>query len=85
MFKNRIFALHLHDNDTSKDQHLLPFDGSLNWKETIKHLKEANYDGPISLESCYRNDYLNQSVEDFYKLSYQKAQELKELFEDKNL
>ena len=25
-FKNKIFAIHLHDNDQSDDQHLLPFD-----------------------------------------------------------
>ena len=29
-FKNKFFAVHLHDNDKSDDQHLLPFDGTIN-------------------------------------------------------
>ena len=29
MFKNKIFAVHLHDNDKSDDVHLLPFDGTM--------------------------------------------------------
>ena len=32
-FKNRIFAVHLHDND----QNLLPFDGTIDWNKTIKN------------------------------------------------
>ena len=36
-FKNRIFAVHLHDNDQSDDQHLLPFDGTIDWNKTIKN------------------------------------------------
>ena len=31
-FKDRIFAVHLHDNDKSSDLHLLPFDGTIDWK-----------------------------------------------------
>ena len=30
-FGHRLVALHLHDNDKSKDQHLLPFDGTIDW------------------------------------------------------
>lgn len=76
MFNGKIFALHLHDNDKSEDQHLLPFDGTMDWQNVAQKLKQANYSGPITLESCYRNDYLKMPVEDFYKLSYQKAKNL---------
>ena len=34
-FKNRIFAVHLHDNDKSDDLHLLPFDGTIDWNYVI--------------------------------------------------
>ena len=76
-FKNKIWAVHLHDNDKSKDQHLLPFDGTIDWNYYETKLNEANYTGPVTLESCYRNEYLKLSLEDFYKLSLERAKQLK--------
>ena len=76
MFKNKIFAVHLHDNDKTKDAHLLPFDGTIDWKELSKNLKNANYKGPVTLESCYDNNYLELSLDDFYKLSLEKAKKI---------
>lgn len=81
-FKNRIFAVHLHDNDKSDDLHLIPFDGTLNWESVIKNLKENNYDGPITLELCYRNEYLDMSIEEFYKKGYEIGEKLREMFEN---
>ena len=81
-FKDRIFAVHLHDNDKSDDLHLLPFDGTIDWKDVIKKLKECNYNGPVTLELCYRYDYLNMSLEDFYKKGYTIGIRLAEMFED---
>lgn len=76
IFKNKIFAVHLHDNDKSSDQHLLPFDGNIDWQILANNLKEANYAGPIILESCYKDSYTNLSLEEFYKLSLQKAKSI---------
>ena len=76
LFKNRIFAVHLHDNDKSGDQHLLPFDGTIDWKKLVQNLKEANYKGGVILESCYRNDYLSMSLDGFYKLSFERAKKI---------
>lgn len=81
-FKDKIFALHLHDNDKKTDLHLLPFDGSLNWNQLVCELKKANYNGPITLESCYRYEYLNLSLQEFYKLSLEKAKQINLLFEE---
>lgn len=84
-FKNKIFAVHLHNNDQTDDLHLLPFDkkGTIDWKELDNHLKEANYNGSIILESCYRYHYLEQSLEDFYKESQKEAKELRKMFDTK--
>lgn len=76
MFKNKILAVHLHDNDKSDDLHLLPFDGTVDWKKLAKDLKKAKYKGPVTLESCYRYNYLNMPVDDFYKLSLEKAKKI---------
>ena len=78
-FKDRIFAVHLHDNDKSDDLHLLPFDGTLDWKNVMDKLKECNYQGPITLELCYRYDYLKIPLDEFYKIGYDRGIQLSKL------
>lgn len=80
-FKNRIFAVHFHDNDKSDDLHLLPFDGTLDWENVVKKLKECNYNGPITMELCYRYEYLKMGIDEFYKKGYEIGIQLKEMFE----
>ncbi len=80
IFKDRIFAVHLHDNDKKDDLHLLPFDGTINWNYVMEKLKECNYNGPITLELCYRYDYLNMSLDDFYKEGFNRGQKLQNIF-----
>jgi sugar phosphate isomerase/epimerase len=36
-----VSAVHLHDNHGDKDEHLPPFDGSINWPSAIKTLQSA--------------------------------------------
>lgn len=79
-FKNRIFAIHLHDNDKSDDLHLMPFDGTIDWKYVMKKLEECNYDGTITMELCYRYDYLNFSLDEFYKIGYERGKKLANIF-----
>lgn len=75
-FKDRIFAVHLHDNDKSDNLHLLPFDGTIDWKYVISKLKECNYNGPITMELCYRYDYLKIPLDEFYKVGYERGLQL---------
>ncbi len=81
-FKNRIFAIHLHDNDQSADLHLIPFDGTLNWEKLVKDLKENNYNGPITMEVVYSDNYSNMEIEDFYKKGYEIGKKLAVMFEE---
>lgn len=78
-YKNRIMCVHLHDNNGQEDQHLLPFDGTLDWKHVVNLLNELNYDGPITMELVYRNDYLNMNVDDFYTKAYKTGLKIMEL------
>lgn len=80
-FKNKIFAVHLHDNDKSDDQHLLPFDGTINWNEVMNKILEYGYNGPITLELSYRNNYLNQTIQEFYKEGYKRGEKLAQIVE----
>ena len=81
-FKDRIFAVHLHDNDKTDDLHLMPFDGTINWKDGIKKLKECNYDGPITMELCYRYEYLKIPIGEFYKKGFEVGKNLQKIFEE---
>lgn len=78
-FKNRIFAVHLHDNDKSDDLHLMPFDGTLDWHNVIQNLKMCNYNGPITMELCYRYKYLEMGIENFYKKGYEIGRKLEKM------
>ena len=80
--KDKIFAVHLHDNDKSDDLHLLPFEGTIDWESVITKLKQCNYQGPVTLELCYRNHYLNMSLEEFYKKGYEIGEKLSNMWEN---
>jgi sugar phosphate isomerase/epimerase len=46
-----VAAIHLHDNHGEKDEHLPPFDGSIDWEAAIPLLKTAPADNlPVVLE-----------------------------------
>ena len=64
---------HVHFNDE--------FDGTLNWSNVVKNLKECNYSGPITLALCYRYEYLKMGINEFYKKGYEVGNKLKEMFE----
>ncbi len=47
----RLKALHIADNDTSGDQHLMPYSkGNVNWTEVMEALEEIGYDGLFNME-----------------------------------
>ena len=48
--KGHLVATHIADNDTSGDQHLLPFEGNVDWKAVTTTLKEIGYGGLFNLE-----------------------------------
>lgn len=50
-------------------------------KFKVRNLKKCNYCGPITMELCYRYDYLNIGIDNFYKKGYEIGQKLKEMFD----
>lgn len=80
-FKNRYYMVHLHDNHANDDEHLFPFDGTVDWEHVMRKLKENNYKGPLTLELCYRNEYLEYSIEEFYKEGFRRGLKLAEIWE----
>jgi hypothetical protein len=46
----RLKCTHIDDNFADKDSHLPPFMGTVDWKGTMKALREIGYDGDFSFE-----------------------------------
>lgn len=49
---DELFAIHYNDNHGQKDEHLLPYLGTLNHDEVINALIDAKFDGYFTLECC---------------------------------
>ena len=46
-----VVSAHIHDNHGEKDEHLLPYEGSVDWESAVKTLKSApETDLPLTLE-----------------------------------
>ena len=47
-------SVHFHDNDGAGDDHLIPGDGTIDWRETVKALLAAGYTGDCVLEAHHQ-------------------------------
>lgn len=45
-----LVSTHIHDNRRQKDEHLVPFEGSIKWGATIMELEKIGYDGVLLYE-----------------------------------
>lgn len=79
LVKNRVLAIHLHDNNGDKDSHFLPFDGTVNWLDTVNKLKYVNYNGYVTEEVVYSERYKDISIDDFYKKAYEVGSKLEKM------
>ena len=71
-----IKVLHVHDNRGKRDEHLIPFYGSIDWKDFSTALRECAFDGVISLE-CAPSSKLSQDImADMYALYARIAREI---------
>jgi sugar phosphate isomerase/epimerase len=48
--RKRIAAIHVHDNHGDEDEHLLPFEGEIDWAQTMGDLRSADVQFPILFE-----------------------------------
>ncbi len=84
-YGHRLGSLHLHDNmgfrgKDEDDQHLLPFDGNIDWPSTMKKIKSLGYDGPIALEVVNTGyEKLKDEHLEFLKIAYERGKSLCEL------
>ncbi len=61
--KDRLQALHIHDNDQFHDSHQIPFSMSVDFNSVVKALKDINYKGYLTLEaSNYLKSFSSDNV-----------------------
>jgi len=46
---------HLHDNYGKTDEHLFPFEGTIEWPKVLEAFEKINYQGSLLLESKSEN------------------------------
>lgn len=46
-----IALVHAHDNRGRNDDHLLPFDGAIDWPSAMTAIQKVGYDGPVVIEA----------------------------------
>jgi sugar phosphate isomerase/epimerase len=45
-----LWTTHVHDNGGTRDDHLVPFSGSIDWEAAMMSTQKIGYDGPFMLE-----------------------------------
>ena len=50
VLKDRVVSTHVHDNHREKDEHLLPFEGGINWERTIRDVRSSGGQYPLLFE-----------------------------------
>ena len=45
-----LFTTHVHDNAGKKDDHLVPFEGRINWDVALMTMQKVGYDGTYLME-----------------------------------
>lgn len=80
---NRLQALHIHDNDKWHDSHQIPFSMKIDFDETVKALKEINYNGYFTLEADqYMKKYNKSNALDGVIELGKAARKLADMFEN---
>jgi sugar phosphate isomerase/epimerase len=54
--RDRLFGLHVHDNNLQNDDHIIPFRGKIDWKAFSSVLVRIGYRGPLIIEAFTREE-----------------------------
>jgi len=78
--KDRLLAIHLHDNDGSADQHKLPFTGTVDWERLTGILARSAYRRGVTLETLMHGQGI-ESEEEFLSQAFRAAGRLSAMVE----
>ncbi len=63
-FRSRLIATHLHDNLSVRDDHLLPWDGQIDWSRLTALIADSPYRLPLTFETPYRHHGMGYSLDE---------------------
>lgn len=77
-YSDRLAGVHFHDNRGTRDIHMLPGDGNINWDKVMDGVSKSVYDGPIVLEvyAHMSEIYSKLTPEEFLVDAYNRAKKL---------
>lgn len=76
----RVFCAHMHDNFGKFDEHLVPFDGNIDFKYMLRELKNNGFKGNITLELESELHYKKTNV--YLSKAITSAERLKDMYEN---
>jgi sugar phosphate isomerase/epimerase len=77
---DRLIATHIHDNFGATDDHLLPFNGRINWQATTRAIAATPCQMPVNLETPQDRHTLPELP--FYKRAHKVAVTLEQMVAD---
>lgn len=71
LFGKRMICNHIHDNVGvfNQDDHMIPFDGNIDYSKVAKYIKQSGYEGTLTLEIfSFKSDiYKTLSADEYYE------------------
>ena len=62
-YAERLFAMHLHDNDGISDQHGVPMTGQIDWKHTVSQLRRSTlFEHTLTLECVLSSSNISEEL-----------------------
>jgi sugar phosphate isomerase/epimerase len=64
-----IKEIHIGDNRGEKDDHILPYDGNIDWEDFLRGLTNINFGGALCFELSPVEDYFPviEKIEEIYR------------------
>lgn len=79
-YGHKLFALHLHDNDGTRDSHRLPFDGNTQWEYICGKIIKVGYVGGVSLEvQAFQNYEEKMNAESFIQKAHSSGEKIQKM------
>ena len=86
LFGQRLICTHIHDNhgEYNRDEHLLPFDGSIDYDRVAEQIRTSPFKGSLMLEVSRPKPgyYADMTIAEFLKRAYAAAYRLGEMTGD---
>ena len=83
MFGDKLKALHIHDNMLDGDDHMIPYDGKIDFDRVARQIAESPYEGSVMLEISTKqsNHYNKITPEEYYERAGKAALKIKNQIE----